>query len=60
MKKQSILKSYGFIIAMLAAIVIGCITGWIWPLVKDADGNTISKGATVLEPLGTIFINLNT
>lgn len=58
MKKQNILKSYGFIIAMLTAIVAGCITGWVWPLVKDADGNTISKGATVLEPLGTIFINL--
>ena len=58
MKKKSILKSYGFIIFMLTAIVAGCITGWIWPLVKDAQGNTISKGATVLEPLGTIFINL--
>ena len=58
MKKKSILKSYGFIISMLTAIVAGCITGWIWPLVKDAQGNTISKGATVLEPLGTIFINL--
>ena len=58
MKKKNILKSYGFIISMLTAIVAGCITGWIWPLVKDAQGNTISKGATVLEPLGTIFINL--
>lgn len=31
---------------MLGAIILGCIVGAVWP------------GATVLEPLGTIFINL--
>lgn len=44
MKKA--LKNYGFIICMLIGIVAGCIVGAVWP------------GATMLEPLGTIFINL--
>ena len=52
------LKNYGFIICMLVGIVAGCITGAVWPVVKDASGEVISKGATVLEPLGTIFVNL--
>ncbi len=52
------LKNYGFIICMLAGIVAGCVTGALWPVVKNADGEVISKGATVLEPLGTVFINL--
>jgi Na+/H+-dicarboxylate symporter len=43
---KTLLKNYGFIICMLTGIVAGCIVGAIWP------------GATVLEPLGTIFINL--
>ena len=58
MKTKNFLKNYGFLICMLAGIVAGCITGALWPVVKDADGNTLSAGATVLEPLGTIFINL--
>ena len=55
---KKFLKSYGFIIAMLVGIVAGCITGALWPAVKDADGNVIYAGARVLEPLGTVFINL--
>ena len=55
---KKFLKSYGFIITMLAGIVAGCITGALWPAVKDADGNVIYAGARVLEPLGTVFINL--
>ena len=43
---KNILKNYGFIIMMLTGIVAGCIVGAVWP------------GATVLEPLGTVFINL--
>ena len=43
---KKVLKNYGFIIMMLTGIVAGCIVGAVWP------------GATVLEPLGTIFINL--
>ncbi|MCD8326265.1 MAG: dicarboxylate/amino acid:cation symporter [Lachnospiraceae bacterium] len=46
MSFKKILKNYWFIISMLIGIVAGCIVGAVWP------------GATVLEPLGTIFINL--
>lgn len=43
---KKILKNYGFIICMLVGIIAGCIVGAVWP------------GATVLEPMGTVFINL--
>ena len=43
---KKFLKSYAFIIFMLIGIVAGCITGAVWP------------GATALEPLGTLFINM--
>ena len=43
---KAFLKNYWFILAMLIAIVAGCVTGAVWP------------GATCLEPLGTVFINL--
>lgn len=43
---KKIMKTYGFIICMLVGIVAGCIVGAFWP------------NATMLEPLGTIFINL--
>ncbi len=39
-------KNYSSIIFMLIGIVGGCITGAVWP------------GATVLKPLGTLFINM--
>ena len=39
-------KNYWFIISMLIGIIAGCIVGAVWP------------GATALEPLGTMFINL--
>ena len=55
---KKFLKNYGFITAMLVGIVAGCVTGALWPAVKDADGNIINAGARVLEPLGTVFINL--
>ena len=55
---KKFLKNYGFITAMLVGIVAGCITGALWPAVKDADGNIVYAGARVLEPLGTVFINL--
>ena len=44
--KTGFLKTYGFLIFMLVAIVAGCIVGAVWP------------GATCLEPLGTVFVNL--
>jgi len=46
MEKKSVMRNYAFLILMLVGIVGGCIVGWLWP------------GATVLEPLGTVFINL--
>ena len=44
--RKSYLRTYGLLGAMLAAIVLGCLFGALWP------------GAVCLEPLGTIFINL--
>ena len=55
---KKFLKNYGFIISMLAGVIGGCIVGAFWPVVKDAEGAVVSAGATVLEPLGTVFINL--
>jgi Na+/H+-dicarboxylate symporter len=39
-------KTYGFLVAMVLAILAGCLTGAIW------------SGATALKPLGDVFINL--
>ena len=55
---KKFLKNYGFILCMLVGIVAGCIVGAIFPAVKDAEGNIVQQGARVLEPLGTVFINL--
>ena len=55
---KKFLKNYAFIIFMLIGIVAGCIAGAVWPVVKDAEGAVINAGATVLEPLGTLFINM--
>ena len=43
---KNFLKNYWFILSMLVGIVAGCIVGAVWP------------GATALEPLGTVFVNL--
>ena len=40
------LKNNWFFFTMIIGIVAGCLVGYFWP------------GATVLEPLGTLFINL--
>ena len=54
---KKFLKNYSFILMMLTGILAGCIAGACFPMVKD--GNTVlSAGAAVLEPLGTVFINL--
>ena len=55
---KKFLKNYAFIIFMLIGIVAGCIAGAIFPVVKDAEGAVVTAGATVLEPLGTLFINM--
>ena len=54
---KKFMKNYGFIITMLVGIVAGCVIGALFPVVKDGD-TVIDAGATVLEPLGTVFINL--
>ena len=58
MEKKSIARNYAFMFIMLGAMTAGAITGWINPRVTDAEGNVISAGATVLKPLGTVFINM--
>ena len=55
---KKFLKNYSFLLTMLLGIVAGCVVGALWPAVKDADGNILQQGARVLEPLGTVFINL--
>ena len=49
---KKFLKNYASIICMLAGIVGGCILGAIFPATET------SAGATVLKPLGTLFINM--
>lgn len=46
LNKKSIAKNYAFLGVMLAAMILGCIVGWFWP------------NASVLKPLGTVFINM--
>ena len=43
---KTFFKNNAFIMLMLTGIIAGCIVGAVWP------------GATALEPLGTLFINL--
>ena len=43
---KKFLKNYSYILLMLLGIVGGCVTGALW------------SGASVLKPLGSIFINL--
>ena len=55
---KKFLKNYGFILSMLVGIIGGCIVGAFFPVTKDAAGEVVNPGATILEPLGTVFINL--
>ena len=58
MERRSIARNYAFLAVMLGAMILGAIIGWVFPNVRDADGNVIAAGASVLKPLGTVFINL--
>ena len=58
LNKKSVARNYAFLAIMLGSMILGAVVGWFFPVVTDADGNTISAGATVLKPLGTVFINL--
>ena len=46
MKSRSFLRNNWFLLTMILGMVAGAVTGAVWP------------GATCLEPLGTVFINL--
>ena len=52
MEKRSVAKNYAFLAIMLGAMILGAIVGAIFPVTED------SAGATVLKPLGTVFINM--
>ncbi len=56
--KRISFKNNGFLLFMLFGIAAGCVLGAIFPVERDSTGQVIRQGATVLEPLGTIFINL--
>lgn len=56
--KRKFWKTNGFLLLMVAGIVAGCIAGAVCPVERDSTGQIIKAGATVLEPLGTVFINL--
>lgn len=43
---KNFFKNNWFLCTMILGIVLGCVVGFVWP------------GATVLEPLGTLFTNL--
>ncbi|MBO4854208.1 MAG: dicarboxylate/amino acid:cation symporter [Oscillospiraceae bacterium] len=52
------LKNNWFLLCMLLGIAAGCVTGALWQVVRDESGEVVSGGATALEFLGTLFINL--
>lgn len=56
--KKSVARNYAFLAVMLGSMILGSVVGWIFPQVKDAEGTVIQAGATVLKPLGTLFINM--
>ena len=51
-QKPGWLKNYGLLMVMVLAIIGGCIVGFIFPRTDN------SQGASVLAPLGKVFINL--
>ena len=56
--KKSVARNYTFLIIMLGSMILGSVVGAFFPQVKDAEGNVLRSGATVLKPLGTLFINM--
>ena len=57
LSKKSVARNYVFLGIMLASMILGSVVGWIFPQVKEGD-EVIQAGATVLKPLGTLFINM--
>ena len=52
MEKKSVARNYAFLGIMLGSMILGAIVGWIFPVTET------SAGATILKPLGTVFINM--
>lgn len=55
--KKSVARNYAFLAVMLGSMILGSVVGWLFPQVKEGD-EVIKAGATVLKPLGTLFINM--
>ena len=55
--KKSVAHNYAFLAIMLGSMILGSIVGAIFPQVKEGD-EVVKAGATVLKPLGTLFINM--
>ena len=55
--KKSVARNYAFLAVMLGSMILGSVVGWLFPQVKEGD-EVIQAGATVLKPLGTLFINM--
>ena len=49
-------KNYGFMMLMILGIVGGCVAGLLFPEITE--GSNATKGAKVLAPLGTLYINM--
>ena len=47
MTKKSVLKNYAFMIILLVCMILGALTGWLFP-----------KFGTAIKPFGTVFINM--
>lgn len=52
------IRNNRFLLCMLLGIVLGCVAGVVWPAVRGEGGEVVSPGATHLEFLGTLFVNL--
>lgn len=55
--KKSVARNYAFLAVMLGSMILGSVVGWLFPQVKEGE-EVIKAGATVLKPLGTLFINM--
>lgn len=55
--KKSVARNYTFLAIMLGSMILGAVVGWLFPQVKEGD-EVIKAGATVLKPLGTLFLNM--
>ena len=52
MEKKSFWQNYKLLIIMIGAMILGCVAGLVFPKTET------SAGATVLNPLGDLFLNM--